>query len=381
MPSTDMLASYDSFDGQIGGHKSIKGVKCMVADKTGHLFKYIDESGRGENEDTFYKTVFSIPDFIPLREFVPKSYGLVNVVKDGKILKYLKLENLLYGLHQPNIIDIKIGRVTHDPFASKEKIEREETKYTPQKVIGFRMSGLKVYNSFKEKYHCYQGPVFRSCTCFDSAAEKTVGYLKKFFGLYNNVNGSFCDEKEVVNHQDCLRCGKWLRRYAVWSIVTHMIEDLEKLIQVLKKQKRISFYASSILLAFDSEKLDSLGHCNLHEAKTVHYYPSLDPALSVSCVHVCSSSLQNVFTSKNESKIMEELSSKGEDMNLTRRRVKKLEECVEIYRHVQVPYIARMIDFGHTYIDLDPGHSDTNYLYGLASLINFLKIVKSDIFI
>lgn len=64
------------------------------------------------------------------------------------IVKYLKLENLLYGLHQPNIIDIKIGRVTHDPFASKEKIEREETKYTPQKVIGFRMSGLKVCRDF-----------------------------------------------------------------------------------------------------------------------------------------------------------------------------------------------------------------------------------------
>lgn len=79
----------------------------MVADKTGHLFKYIDESGRGENEDTFYKTVFSIPDFIPLREFVPKSYGLVNAVKDGKlcILSFLCLfvENkYLYSM--PNVL-------------------------------------------------------------------------------------------------------------------------------------------------------------------------------------------------------------------------------------------------------------------------------------
>ena len=61
---------------------------------------------------------------------------------------YLKLENLLANFDYPNIMDIKLGRVTYDPFASLEKIIREEGKFDAQTKIGFRISGMKVFLEF-----------------------------------------------------------------------------------------------------------------------------------------------------------------------------------------------------------------------------------------
>ena len=53
-------------------------------------------------------------------------------------------------------MDVKLGRVTYDPFAPAEKIKREEEKYLAQKEIGFRLSGLKVnYSNTSIYIHYY----------------------------------------------------------------------------------------------------------------------------------------------------------------------------------------------------------------------------------
>ena len=54
------------------------------------------------------------------------------------------MENIVHGFTNPNIVDIKIGQVTYDPFASKEKMSKEFNKFPAQIEIGFRLSGMKV---------------------------------------------------------------------------------------------------------------------------------------------------------------------------------------------------------------------------------------------
>lgn len=42
------------------------------------------------------------------------------------------------------MLDIKMGRATHGPFASPGKAARERGKYPHQAEVGFRVIGMKV---------------------------------------------------------------------------------------------------------------------------------------------------------------------------------------------------------------------------------------------
>lgn len=45
---------------------------------------------------------------------------------------------------RPSVLDIKMGRATHGPFASPGKAARERGKYPHQAEVGFRVIGMKV---------------------------------------------------------------------------------------------------------------------------------------------------------------------------------------------------------------------------------------------
>jgi inositol-polyphosphate multikinase len=54
------------------------------------------------------------------------------------------MDDLAYGIKYPAVIDFKIGRVTHDPEASVDKINRQKLKYPPCEKIGFQLLGMRV---------------------------------------------------------------------------------------------------------------------------------------------------------------------------------------------------------------------------------------------
>ncbi len=54
------------------------------------------------------------------------------------------MENLVAGFEHPCIMDMKIGKITYDPFATPDKIHRETIRYDHQSQLGFRISGIKV---------------------------------------------------------------------------------------------------------------------------------------------------------------------------------------------------------------------------------------------
>ena len=47
------------------------------------------------------------------------------------------------GQQRPSVLDIKMGRATHGPFASPDKAARERGKYPHQASVGFRIIGMK----------------------------------------------------------------------------------------------------------------------------------------------------------------------------------------------------------------------------------------------
>ena len=54
------------------------------------------------------------------------------------------MDDVAYGIKYPAVIDFKIGKITHDPEATVEKIVRQKSKYPPVERIGFQLLGMRV---------------------------------------------------------------------------------------------------------------------------------------------------------------------------------------------------------------------------------------------
>ena len=48
-----------------------------------------------------------------------------------------------------------MGRITYDPNASAEKRARESSKYTWQHELGFRITGMRVFDQRTQSYRVY----------------------------------------------------------------------------------------------------------------------------------------------------------------------------------------------------------------------------------
>lgn len=71
--------------------------------------------------------------------------------REYKKVNFLCLEELTLHCKEPCIVDIKIGVVTYDPMALKDKVLEQSSKYRRLREFGFRILGMKLGNEFKDK--------------------------------------------------------------------------------------------------------------------------------------------------------------------------------------------------------------------------------------
>lgn len=64
---------------------------------------------------------------------------------------FLCLEDLTAHCRDPCVMDIKIGQITYDPMAIKEKIFEQSTKYERLREFGFRILGMMMGSEFRDK--------------------------------------------------------------------------------------------------------------------------------------------------------------------------------------------------------------------------------------
>jgi 1D-myo-inositol-tetrakisphosphate 5-kinase/inositol-polyphosphate multikinase len=74
------------------------------------------------------------------------------------------MKDIAYGIDRPCILDIKIGRKTHDPFASPEKIKRQKLKYPLSESIGFQISGMRFFDSNSKTFIYYDKKFVQTLT-------------------------------------------------------------------------------------------------------------------------------------------------------------------------------------------------------------------------
>jgi len=256
----------------------------------------------GKCEYEFYENM--VHNMTPrMMSFIPRYYGKQQVMDSNSksVQDYLQLENLLSKFKKPCLIDIKLGYRTYDEDATTLKISQEIAKYFYQKTIGFRLSGMKIYNYESDKYDVYSRDWGRSIPPARMSKE-----LLKFFlptpplsnstnssssssssfvsnsSHNNNNNNSSSNNNNSSNQNSTEICG--LDASEMNEIVQHRLDSfigkLQDLLHVFQhEQDKYRFYASSILCVYEgdwSSGSEILRDCELRMIDFAHVFPIPD---------------------------------------------------------------------------------------------------------
>lgn len=225
----------------IGGHDG------MLVEH-GKVFKPLQSDARGRKELDFYQRVCH-PEahcHAPCK-FMPKFYGLTEfdepagstaaaLSEGGDSTKpdssrdpstavrvpYIVLENLLAPFGIASQMDLKVGIQTWDDDAPPEKAVRERTKYPPQQQLGFRFTGMRVWDAKAGAYKEHG---------------RSFGY-----GLDNStISAAF---------HEFFHDGTRVRA----ELLPPLIERLESIRAWFEGQSDFRFYGSSLLFVYDSSR-------------------------------------------------------------------------------------------------------------------------------
>jgi hypothetical protein len=127
------------------------------------------------------------------------------------------LENLTYNLNTPCVLDLKIGTQCYDDDATQEKMNYEISKFPFQSEIGFRFSGMKVWNGSEWKQ-------------WDRHWGRSI--------QLNDIPGAFVDF--------FTRDGSLQKK-----VISIFLDRLKSLETAFKEQPKYKFIASSLLFVYD----------------------------------------------------------------------------------------------------------------------------------
>ena len=182
-------------------------------------------------------------------------------------------------------------------------------------------------------------------------------------------------------YQYC-ECCNFLRVFAVTHLLEHIISDLVEMIDYMGRQSRINFYASSLLIAYDSTKLNSISHCTRHRGTShISPIPVNSDVIQSKAEHTCLKE-KYIKIDMNEYRIRNEHSDANLNETILGGYAARLSKSTHapMCKSVHIPYSLKMIDFGHTYIDMEHSRSiDSNYLFGLTNLLEYFKRMTREI--
>ncbi|CAI5449755.1 unnamed protein product [Caenorhabditis angaria] len=241
-------ANYQWFSNQIAGHHPsvIKNGKREIGllqiSGTSECLKPKQDASRGEKEVAIYKLMSSNNDELrnysseissefstcepsdvqQLRNLCPRFFGIRKLFVDGQDREFLILEDVTANYNLPAILDLKMGRKTYDPLASREKIDKESIKYPPQAKIGCRLLGYRIHSS-----------------------DKTVKVRDKDWGK------SF-DENTIQNGLAEFFSARGPDSRS--TVIREALNSLKSIRQFFETQKSFQFFASSLLFVYEARE-------------------------------------------------------------------------------------------------------------------------------
>ncbi|TRY55869.1 hypothetical protein DNTS_029120 [Danionella cerebrum] len=218
----ELLDGCVPFSHQVAGHKKGTNNTGVLQHPDGSILKQLQPPPRGPRERHFYTQVYARActdkTILDLQQHLPNYYGTW-APRESPHELYLKLEDVTRRFSQPCIMDVKIGRRSYDPFASKEKQHEQISKYPLMEEIGFLLLGMRVYQVTSDSYISHDQFFGRSL-----GKDTIKSGLMQFFH----------------NGQD-------LRRRTISLI----IEKIQNILHWFLSQSQLHFYASSLLLVYE----------------------------------------------------------------------------------------------------------------------------------
>lgn len=345
----------EKLETQVAGHMFSPGTHTlgMLKDKSeGYVLKPLGKPQCGERELNFYQQLNhneNMNDLLKkIRPFIPKFHGIVEYEVSGSRHTFIKLEDLTYNMRKPCIMDVKVGRHTWDPFATQEKRLLEEQKYKCCKEsLGLCLPGFQMYTK-------------------NTDGRETLLRYGREYGKQLDREG-FCRTVELFLHCD---------DPAYRIMHQELLRQLYSIHNWFKSQSTFHFYASSLLIVYDSDahysqdvahKCGDKGKCKIANSILIDP-PSYN---KVSSVKTAKDKLDNKFNG---------LLSSTHKNNIYRRQLSrhlnlKTEDTLR-RNPTDCSIKVRMIDFAHVFpassIQDDSSH-DKNYMFGLENLIHILE--------
>ncbi|XP_059057659.1 inositol polyphosphate multikinase [Achroia grisella] len=253
-PDRDIRA----YNRQVAGHASTTDTKFsgLLQCNDGTILKPIlKEAQRREVE--FYERLATStdPDLVEMRNFVPRYYGCKKVTYNGHEQEYIILEDLTKKMLEPCIMDVKIGRRTWDPLATKEKIAREKEKYARCKEqFAFCIPGFQVYSLSSGKLQKYDKNFGKRLH-----GDKVIDAIRRYL---NSERGG-----------------------PARALVVRLAGELWRLQQWARRQRSVRLYAASLLLVYDAARLRVASPPAPHPRSKEKTYPALIRRRSIHSTH------------------------------------------------------------------------------------------------
>nr|AAW27639.1 SJCHGC09077 protein [Schistosoma japonicum] len=322
---TSSLLPSDLIDypNQIGGHGLLFGNKSKIlySHVQSTIYKPIQHYPKGPHELEFYQHLFD-PNccdttLIELRQFVPDFYGLYRDSERKHL--YLGLKDLLANFKNPSLCDLKMGCRTYAPDSSPSKVMIECAKYKWREEIGFLVTGLKVFYPDINEHNTYD----------------------IFFGRSLNPSTIYDNGIRLFLGPDINRAQKLAHKF---------VKKLTQLANWFENQTCYHFYASSLLLAYDSISTND-------EKKGVLYPEFSSSSSSHFQHHQCNNSYEVSRKTSSTTTVEGETVTDEDEV-----------EYVLVY----------LIDFTRWEMVTNCQIKDENFLYGLNYLIKLFERASID---
>lgn len=241
----------------VGGHAG------LLTDKSSKTVLKPVKGVRGEREADFYRAVFSDSSNVP-RSFFPLFHGVklpegvdVPMSNPNDKVQLLILEDLCKDFSHPCIMDLKVGVRTWGPDASQSKIDSQKDKYAPQQVMGFRITGMRVWvPHLQEKVGEETEPADYFATISPAVPAVTKAPIKVGeeetqgeWRFYGRPFGLSFTEDTVV---DGLRSFVCFRGKVLKNVLKHFIQQLENIKAWFETQTSWEFFGSSLLFVYEA---------------------------------------------------------------------------------------------------------------------------------
>eukprot|EP00252_Welwitschia_mirabilis_P021387 TRINITY_DN5483_c0_g1_i1.p1 TRINITY_DN5483_c0_g1~~TRINITY_DN5483_c0_g1_i1.p1 ORF type:complete len:327 (+),score=59.21 TRINITY_DN5483_c0_g1_i1:143-1123(+) len=244
---------------QVAGHRADGQKPGPLIDKTGRFYKPLQDTQRGHQEVEFYQKFWSNDKICPkVQDFFPRFYGSTFLqASDGEgNHEYAIIEDVTYKFKHPSVIDIKIGSRTWYPGVSKAYMEKCLLKdaETTSLLLGFRISGMQVYNrSRKEIWKADK----KWCKSLTPATTQMA--LKRF------VSSNPCSE---TNWDGCFAS-------SIYDGPGNILSQLLVLKDWFEEQTVFHFNSASLLLCYEGEDDFSGSNGNSENEDSVKHQASV----------------------------------------------------------------------------------------------------------